>query len=90
MTLFKYSSSESDPATTYFAPWFIRDVEGPILAGWEFDLTRARCPFVNNYMRNHWHGCFSGVLVKSTLTQEVWRLTGNIDSQGYFEGRWPD
>jgi hypothetical protein len=33
---------------------------------------------------------FQGVLVKNTYRKQVWRLTGNVDSHGYLEGRWPD
>jgi hypothetical protein len=70
-----------DKATAYFAPWFISDPQGPILAGWEIDLEASTTCNPQ---------CFEGVLVKDTYSQKVWRLTGKIDSRGFFEGRWPD
>jgi hypothetical protein len=71
--LFKYSS-KSESGTTYFADWFIRDPDGPMLAGWEFDFSTATEDL-------------EGVLVKCIYRQQIWRLTGETDSQGYFEGK---
>jgi hypothetical protein len=57
---------------------------------WEIDYSTAHCPAVQSVAIKHWHGCFEGVIVKSLISHEVWRLTGEIDPAGWFEGRWPD
>jgi hypothetical protein len=74
--LFKYSS-KSESGTAYFAPWFIQNPDGPMLAGWEFDFSTAIASTED----------LEGVLVKCVYKQQVWRLTGETDSQGYFEGK---
>jgi hypothetical protein len=94
--VFKYSPPGCDAATTYFAPWFIGDPQGPTLAGWEFDFTHARCTgfgtgrLVELHVQARDYTCFEGVLVKDTYSQQIWKLTGEIDDRGFFEGRWPD
>jgi hypothetical protein len=79
--------------TAYFAPWWVYNSHH-VCPGWEIDYSTARCPATQSSADRgnvkHWHGCFEGVIVKSLVTHEVWRLTGNIDNAGYFEGRWPD
>jgi hypothetical protein len=85
--LFKYSG---ESGTAYFAPWFIRDPDGPMLAGWELNFNTATSCTPQYCIATHHPHCFKGVLVKSVHEQQVWRLTGNTDSRGYFEGKWPD
>jgi hypothetical protein len=77
-----------ETGTMYFSPRFIRDPNGPILAGWEFDFSTAIHCTPEHWTETHHPECFEGVLVKSE--QHIWRLTGKTDSQGYFEGKWPD
>lgn len=85
---FQYRNSHMDTATAYFAPWFIR--EPMRLPGWEIDLATSTVCNPQHETEIHYPVCFEGVLVKCDHPQEVWRLTGHVDDQGFFEGRWPD
>jgi hypothetical protein len=82
-------SSGTDAATAYFAPWWVRHPQH-VCPGWDIDYSTARCVAILSWCQDHWHGCFEGVVVKDVKHQQVWRLTGNIDELGRFEGRWPD
>lgn len=81
--------SGTDCATSYFASWWVRNAHH-VCPHWEIDYSTAHCPAVQSVAIKHWHGCFEGVIVKSLISHEVWRLTGEIDPAGWFEGRWPD
>jgi hypothetical protein len=92
-----YGRSRNDPSTQYFQPWLICD---PWFTppDWEIDLSTSRngCRRARgeaDYWRlydEHGGASFEGVLVKNTYRNQVWRLTGNVDSHGYLEGTWPD
>jgi hypothetical protein len=79
-----------DPAVIFFAPWFIRDPDWLGLTGWSIDYTTAICCDPTRNIEFHHHICFEGVVVKWLDNQEIWRLTGRLDRNGYFEARWPD
>lgn len=85
VSTFPYRPTE-DRSTGFFAPWWIRSPQH-VCPGWEIDYTTSECtPTLKS--KTHNAECFAGVLVKNAVN--IWRLTGRIDNQGYFEGRWPD
>jgi hypothetical protein len=86
--LLYYEGTET--GTTYFAPGFVRNPTLAILSGWELNFNTATRCRPRHCIKTHHSQCFKGVLVKCVYEQQVWRLTGNTDSRGYFEGKWPD
>lgn len=72
--------------TASFAQWFVRHKEH-VCPGWDIDYSTAQCP---DCFRGHKPACFRGAIVKYLPSNHIWRLTGKIDSGGWFEGRWPD
>ena len=86
-----YKLSYGDPATTWFAEWFLADPIKP----YTVDFTRAACPSAQKYPLESCHPCqthcYSGVKVADT--KHIWILSGEAKPIGgywYLEAKWPD